>query len=58
MPDDAPGRPGTCLYAHSKYLGQEAARVFAEHYGLEVPALYFSNFVNPENAGASGRCTP
>ena len=50
VPDDAPGRPGTWLYAHSKYLGQEAARAFAEHYGLEVPALYFCNFVNPENA--------
>ena len=50
VPDDAPGRPGTWLYAHSKYLGQEAVRAFAEHYGLEVPALYFCNFVNPENA--------
>ena len=58
VPDDAPGRPGTWLYAHSKYLGQEAARAFAEHYELEVPALYFCNFVNPENARASGRVHP
>jgi nucleoside-diphosphate-sugar epimerase len=52
VPDDSPGRPGTSLYGHSKYLGQEAARAFAEHYGLEVPALYFSIFVNPETASA------
>ena len=42
--------PGAWLYAHSKYLGQEVVRLFAEQYGLSVPALYFCNFVNPEVA--------
>ena len=48
VPDDAPSRPGTWLYAHSKFLGQEAMRVFAEYYDLEVPTLLFCNFINPE----------
>jgi nucleoside-diphosphate-sugar epimerase len=41
IPDDAPPRPGRQLYYHSKYLGQEIARVFAHAYGLEVPVLLF-----------------
>jgi nucleoside-diphosphate-sugar epimerase len=48
---DAPARPYNALYIHSKYLAQEACRVFAEHYGLEVPALLFNGFVNPERPG-------
>jgi nucleoside-diphosphate-sugar epimerase len=50
VPDDAPARPGFWLYAHSKYLGQEIVRCFAEHYGLEAPALYYSSFVDPATA--------
>lgn len=44
---EAPPRPGRTLYLHSKYLGQELCRVFAESYGLEIPALLFNNFVDP-----------
>jgi nucleoside-diphosphate-sugar epimerase len=50
VPDDAPPRPGMSLYGHSKFLGQEAVRLFAEQYGLEVPVLLFSSFVDPETA--------
>jgi nucleoside-diphosphate-sugar epimerase len=48
VPDDAPGRPGAALYLHSKYLGQEIVRRFAEQYDLEVPALFFCIFTNPD----------
>jgi nucleoside-diphosphate-sugar epimerase len=48
VPDDAPPRPGGWLYTHSKYLGQEVVRLFAEQFGLSVPCLLFCNFVNPE----------
>ena len=44
---DVPPRPGHWLYAHSKYLGHEVVRIFAESYDLEVPALYFGGFMNP-----------
>lgn len=50
VPDEAPGRAGGWLYGHSKFLGQEVVRLFAEAYDLEVPALYFCIFVNPETA--------
>jgi nucleoside-diphosphate-sugar epimerase len=50
VPDDAPARPGVWLYAHSKFLGQEILRCFAEYYALEVPALYYSSFVDPATA--------
>ncbi len=47
VPGDAPPRAADHLYGHSKYLGQEILRVFAEYYGLEVPVLLFLHFVNP-----------
>ncbi|HEV2124513.1 MAG TPA: NAD(P)-dependent oxidoreductase, partial [Chloroflexota bacterium] len=50
VPDDAPPRPGSLLYSHSKYLGQEICRIFAEEHSLEVPVLLFSRFVTPETA--------
>ena len=50
VPDEAPGRPGTWLYGITKYLGQEVVRLFAEQYDLEVPALFYSIFANPETA--------
>jgi nucleoside-diphosphate-sugar epimerase len=52
VPDDAPSRPGTSLYGHSKYLGQETVRLFAEQYDLQVPVLLFSSFVDPATASA------
>jgi nucleoside-diphosphate-sugar epimerase len=50
VPGDPPERPGRHLYGHSKYLGQEILRVFADHYGLEVPVLLFTAFINPKFA--------
>jgi hypothetical protein len=48
--DDVPPRPGGHLemYLASKLIGQEIARVFAEHYGFSVPSLLFCGFVSPE----------
>jgi nucleoside-diphosphate-sugar epimerase len=48
VPGDAPPRPGSALYFHSKFLGQEICRVFAEHHDLEVPVLLYGQFINPE----------
>ena len=50
VPGNAPARPGRNLYAHSKFLGQEICRVFAEYYGLEVPVLVYAQFLNPRVA--------
>ncbi|MGC4045274.1 MAG: NAD-dependent epimerase/dehydratase family protein [Armatimonas sp.] len=41
-------RPGRHLYGHSKYLGQEILRVFAETCGIEVPVLLFNVFTQPD----------
>jgi nucleoside-diphosphate-sugar epimerase len=53
VPDEAPPRPGAGhewqLYFHSKRLGQEICRVFAESHGMTVPALLFVQFVNPQH---------
>ncbi len=47
--DDAPPRPGIgWVYIPSKLAGQEICRIFAEHFGLSVPALAFAQFVNPD----------
>lgn len=48
VPGNAPPRVGTHLYGHSKFLGQEILRVFAEYYGLEVPVLLYNIFVTPD----------
>jgi nucleoside-diphosphate-sugar epimerase len=45
---EAPPRPHRNLYLHSKYLGQEILRVFADSYDLEVPVLLYCHFLNPE----------
>ena len=59
MPDDAPFRAGANLYFHTKYLGMEICRVFAQNHGLEVAALLFSQFVNPAQAqGERARLSP
>lgn len=47
---DAPARPFDHLYIHSKYLGQEIVRVFAEAYDLETPVLLFTMLYNPDPA--------
>jgi nucleoside-diphosphate-sugar epimerase len=46
VPGDAPSRPGTQLYFHTKFLGQEICRVYAAHYDLEVPVLLYALFRN------------
>ncbi len=48
VPGNAPPRVGTHLYGHSKFLGQEILRAFAEFYGLEVPVLLYNIFVAPD----------
>jgi uronate dehydrogenase len=45
VPGDAPARPGRYLYGHTKYLGFEVLRIFAEYHDLEVPVLVFNGFV-------------
>ncbi|MCS6775160.1 MAG: NAD-dependent epimerase/dehydratase family protein [Chloroherpetonaceae bacterium] len=45
---EALARPGRSLYFHTKYLGQEICRVFAEYYGMEVPVLQYCQFFHPE----------
>jgi nucleoside-diphosphate-sugar epimerase len=50
VPPDAPGRSGGRLYGHSKILGQEIVRLFADAYDLEVPVLLFTKFVDPATA--------
>lgn len=50
VPDDAPPRPGSWLYGHTKYLGQEVCRIFAEEHDLEVAVLLYSSFVDPQTA--------
>ncbi len=52
-PGDVPPRPGRNLYAHTKYLGQEICKVFAYYYGLEIPALYYCQFLNAESTTRS-----
>lgn len=47
LPVDAPGRGFDHLYIHSKFLGQEICRVFAEYYDLEVPVLLFCALYEP-----------
>jgi nucleoside-diphosphate-sugar epimerase len=47
--DDVPARPGGYwdLYMHSKLCGEEIVRAFARQHVLDVPALYFNDFVDP-----------
>ena len=51
VPDEVPVRAGANVYFLSKYLALEICRTFAENHGLEVAALLFSTFVNPEQPG-------
>ena len=54
LASDTPTRPGRHLYGHSKFLGNEALRVLAEWYDLEVPNLMFNGFAQPDTASESG----
>jgi nucleoside-diphosphate-sugar epimerase len=54
LPCDAPARPGRHLYGHSKFLGNETLRVFAEWYGLEVSCLLFSGLAQPDAINPNG----
>lgn len=47
IPVDAPARPLDYLYHHTKYLGQEILRVFAEFHDLEVAVMLFWRLVSP-----------
>ena len=51
VPGNAPPRPGASMYGHSKFLGNEILRVFAENHGLEVPVLVFNGFATKESRG-------
>lgn len=51
VPDDVPLRPGTDLYALTKYLGGEVMRVFAERHGLEVITFLYCRFM-PADGGS------
>jgi nucleoside-diphosphate-sugar epimerase len=48
VPEDAPLRPGGDLYAHTKFLGGEVTRVFAERHGLEVVTFLYCNFTRAD----------
>lgn len=48
IPVAAPARPLDYLYHHTKFLGQEALRVFAEYHQLEVAVMLFWRLVAPE----------
>ncbi len=48
-PGNVPPRPGRNLYGHTKYLGQEICKTFAYYYGLEIPALYYCQFLNADS---------
>jgi nucleoside-diphosphate-sugar epimerase len=47
IPDDTPPRPGRHVYAHSKYLGQEMLRVFAEAGHFSTAVLLFDGLLQP-----------
>ena len=49
IPVDAGSRPYENLYFHSKYLGQEILRVFAEYHDLEVAVMLFWELVHVDD---------
>ena len=51
LTEAAPPRSYDYLYYHSKYLGLEIARVFAEQSGFEVPVLLYSGLTDPALPG-------
>lgn len=50
IPSQVPPRTGTLVYFVSKLIGLEICRIFAEEYQLDVPALLYGNFRNPDDA--------
>ena len=52
IPDDAPVRSGTGLYAITKHLAEGVMRTFAARAGLEVLTFRFSSFL-PGDGGAA-----
>ncbi|MFO7957762.1 MAG: NAD-dependent epimerase/dehydratase family protein [Candidatus Brocadiia bacterium] len=42
IPDDAPTRPGTELYGHTKHIGLHVVDAFAEREGVDVITLFLS----------------
>ena len=50
---DVPPHPGVRLYAHSKGIGQEICRVFAEHNDLNVLMLLF--YIFRDHAGTDSK---
>ena len=52
LTEAAPPRTFDYLYHHSKFLGQELARVFAEQLGLDVPVLLFAGLYDPALPGS------
>ena len=52
---DMPPAPGTRLYAHSKALGQEIVRVFAERHGITALTLLYYNMKHTWNLGGPER---
>jgi nucleoside-diphosphate-sugar epimerase len=57
--DDVPARPGTSwVYNPTKLLGKEICRIYAQYYGLEVPALAFVHFRNPATSGRTPDSPP
>jgi nucleoside-diphosphate-sugar epimerase len=61
---DVPLRPGSDLYALTKFLGGEVVRVFAEQHGLEVITFLYCNFMPADGGrwrtreGGPGGCGP
>ncbi len=46
--DDTPARPGIdWVYQPSKFIAKEIVRIYAEYYGLVVPALAYVHLRNP-----------
>ncbi len=47
--DDTPARPGIeWVYQPSKFIAKEIVRIFAEYYGMSVPALAYVHLRNPD----------
>src|SRR5437870_8713119 len=44
LASSVPPRPGIHAYFHTKFLGQELMRVFAQEHELEIPTLLFGPF--------------
>jgi nucleoside-diphosphate-sugar epimerase len=51
LTEAAPPRAYDFVYHHSKYLGYEIARVFAEQLGFEVPVLLYAHLTDPALPG-------